>query len=223
MNRVFLLSPAHAGGLRAKMLLRPGASFELARQVQIGDARLGDVFSFCSGLYFRGKLGYARHFASPPVQTAGVLVITPSRGLLPWDLRVGISDLEEFARVPVESTDLRYTKPLAASAAALSRLADCQVILLGSIATGKYVDCLLPILGSRLFFPGDFIGRGDMSRGALLLRQIKAGEELSYIPVDGAIRRGRRAPRVAASVAPLAKRSALLRTAKTRLSSSAPR
>jgi hypothetical protein len=223
MNRVFVLSPAHAGGLRAKMLLRPGATFELARQVQIGDARLGDVFTFCSGLYFRGKLGYARHFAQPPEQAAGVLVITPSRGLLPWDLRVGICDLEEFASVPVEAADARYTEPLAASASALARLPDCEVVLLGSIATGKYVDCLLPILGSRLLFPGDFIGRGDMSRGALLLRQIKAGEELRYIPVDGAIRHGRRAPRVAVSVAPIAKGGILQRAAKVRVRKPAAR
>jgi hypothetical protein len=54
MNRVFLLSPAHSAGLRAKLLTRRGASFELARRVQIGDATLGEVFAFCSGLYFLG-------------------------------------------------------------------------------------------------------------------------------------------------------------------------
>jgi hypothetical protein len=64
MKRIFFLSPAHSGGKRAAMLTRPGATFELARQVQIGAASLGDVFAFCSGLYFRGKLAYARRFLS---------------------------------------------------------------------------------------------------------------------------------------------------------------
>jgi hypothetical protein len=197
MHRVFLLSPAHAGGLRAKMLLRPGASFELARQVQIGDARLGDVFAFCSGLYFRGKLAYSRHFASPPPRLIGAQIITPTRGLVPWNLPVSSADLEEFATVPIDCSESRYTNPLSEAASRLVKQADCEFVLLGSVATGKYVDCLLPILGSRLLFPDDFIGRGDMSRGALLLRQAKENRELTYSPVEGAIRRGRRAPSIA--------------------------
>jgi hypothetical protein len=197
MHRVFLLSPAHSRGLRAQMLLRPGASFELARQVQIGDALLGDVFSFCSGLYFRGKLTYARHFAAPPALVSGAQIITPTRGLVPWDLQVGIADLEEFATVPVDCSESRYTNPLTEAAARLAKKPECEFVLLGSVATGKYVDCLLPVLGNRLLFPDDFIGRGDMSRGALMLRQAKADEELTYSPVEGAIRRGRRAPSIA--------------------------
>lgn len=197
MHRVFLLSPAHSGGLRAKMLLRPGASFELARQVQIGDALLGDVFAFCSGLYFRGKLAYARHFGAGPGVTSGAQIITPTRGLVPWDVRVCTADLEEFASVPIDCEESRYTNPLAKSARRLARSADCDFVLLGSVATGKYVDCLLPVFGDRLLFPNEFVGRGDMSRGALLLRQTKANEELTYSPLDGAIRRGRRAPSIA--------------------------
>jgi hypothetical protein len=179
------------------MLLRPGASFELARQVQIGDALLGDVFSFCSGLYFRGKLTYARHFAAPPPKVSGAQIITPTRGLVPWDLPVGRAELEEFATVPVDCSESRYTNPLTEAAARLAKKPNCEFVLLGSVATGKYVDCLLPVLGPRLLFPDDFIGRGDMSRGALMLRQAKSGEELTYSPVAGAVRHGRRAPSVA--------------------------
>lgn len=197
MNRVFLLSPAHAGGLRAKMLLRPGASFELARQVQIGDALLGNVFTFCSGLYFRGKLAYARQFAAPPAGVPGALIITPSRGLVAWDLSVGSADLEEFAGVPVDCADARYTNPLTESARRLAKRRDCEVVLLGSVATGKYVDCLLPVFGERLLFPDDFVGRGDMSRGALMLQRVEQNMELTYSPVKGAVRHGRRAPSVA--------------------------
>jgi hypothetical protein len=69
--------------------------------------------------------------------------------------------------------------------------------LLGSVATGKYVDVLLGAFGERLLFPPEFVGRGDMSRGALLLRAAEAGTELTYGPVVGAIRRGRRPPKLA--------------------------
>src|ERR1700761_4844175 len=102
MKRFFILSPAHSGGKRAAMLSRPGATFELARRVQIGDATLGEVFAFCSGLYFRGKLAYARHFARPLARVPGALVITPSRGLLPWDSPVNPASLKEFASIPVD-------------------------------------------------------------------------------------------------------------------------
>lgn len=191
MKRIFVLSPARSGGRRAQFLTRPQATFELARQTQIGDARLADIFAFCSGLYFRGKLAYAQRFAQPPGQIAGVQVITPSRGLLPADTRIGIDELSEFVSVSVAASENRFTEPLRKSVEVVAE-ARCDVVLLGSIATGKYVDCLLPILGDRLLFPSDFVGRGDMSRGALLLRCVKRNEELTYIPVQGATRRGRR-------------------------------
>ena len=70
------------------------------------------------------------------------------------------------------------------------------MVLLGSIATGKYVDALLDALGPRLLFPTDFVGRGDMSRGGLLLRSAREGRELDYIPVAGALRRGKRPPKL---------------------------
>ena len=197
MNRIFVLSPAHAGGRRAQLLTDPDATFQLARQLQIGDATLGDVFAFCSGLYFRGKLTYARRFAQPLDGIAGVQIITPSRGLLSADTRVSGGDLREFASVSVDADEPRFTQPLLRSAEILAT-ASCEVVLLGSVATGKYVDPLLPLLGSRLLFPSQFIGRGDMSRGGLLLRCAARNEELDYISLSGAIRHGRRAVRIAA-------------------------
>jgi hypothetical protein len=193
--RVFLLSPAFAGGRRAQMLLRPAANFELARRVQIGDATLGEVFAFCSGLYFRGKLAYARHF-SRRSDFPGPLVIVPGKGLLPWDYRIGLRDLEEFGSVPVDLSDPRYAESLSRCAERLARETDADMVLLGSIATAKYVDCLLPVFGDRLLFPAEFVGRGDMSRGGLLLRCVSAGRELSYITVSGAVRKGTRPPRL---------------------------
>jgi len=175
------------------MLLRPGASFELARNLQIGSATLGDVYTFCSGLYFRGKMAYAHRFAAPPTKQAGVLVITPSRGLLSPDEWVNPEMLREFAEVDIQTAGARFAEPLITSATVLAKLS-AEVVLLGSIATAKYVDVLLPILGEKLLFPSDFVGRGDMSRGALMLRAAERGHELPYVPVLGSIRKGRRAP-----------------------------
>ena len=191
MNRVFILSPARAGGRRAQLLTRPQATFELARQTQIGDAALGDVFTFCSGLYFRGKLTYARKFARPPQGVSGLQIITSTRGLLSAEARIGIAELHEFITVAVDADETRFTGPLRQSAQLLAGLSS-EVVLLGSIATGKYVNCLLPILGNKLLFPSDFVGRGDMSRGALLLRCAARNEELDYISFSGATRRGSR-------------------------------
>ncbi len=165
------------------MLTRQGASFELARHVQIGAATLGDVFTFCSGLYFRGKLIYAREFAQPPPGVAGVQIITTSRGLLAPETSIGPTDLSEFARVAVDSRESRYTTPLQDAAIKLLDEGADEFILLGSVATGKYLDTLLPILGARLLFPTEFAGRGDMSRGALLLRAVAERAELRYAPV----------------------------------------
>lgn len=189
MNRVFFLSPAHSGGKRAALLTRQGATFELARQVQIGAAELADVFAFCSGLYFRGKVAYARRFAAPPEGISGVQIITPNRGLVAAETLVGASDLREFADVPVDSAEPRYTAPLEAASMAVAAACPCEVVLLGSVATGKYIDTLLPILGERLLFPEAFAGLGDMSRGALLLRSAARGEELRYARVTGPARR----------------------------------
>jgi hypothetical protein len=194
---IFLLSPARSEGRRAAMLIRPQATFQLARQLQIGDAELADVFAFCSGLYFRGKLAYARHFMRPPEGLPGVLIITPSRGLLPPCQRVGVSDMQEFASVNVDASEPLFTKPLEESVRSLAATAtDCDIILLGSIATGKYVDVLLPLLGEALRFPSEFVGRGDMSRGGLLLRCAALGKELDYLSVASAVRTGRRPARL---------------------------
>jgi len=183
MKRIFFLSPAHSGGKRAAMLVSSMGAFELARQVQIGAASIGDVFAFCSGLYFRGKLAYARHFAKPPEGVPGVQIITPSRGVVAADTLIGASDLCEFAKVPVDTKEPRFTGPLKNSVCSITGIDSSEVVLLGSIATGKYADTLLPILGERLLFPTEFVGRGDMSRGALLLRRLAENKELAYMPL----------------------------------------
>jgi hypothetical protein len=198
-NRIFLLSPAYAGGERARMILNERAQFDLARRLRSRErATLGEVFAFLSGLYFRGKLAYANTFARTGEGISGVLVITPTRGLIDAATRIGLSDLREFAEVDIDEGDPRYRGPLMRDAQRVAKKlsAKCEVVLLGSIATGKYVDVLLENFQHRLRFPADFVGRGDMSRGGLLLRCAVDKTELTYISVAGAIRRGARPPKL---------------------------
>src|SRR5215210_5866893 len=112
-RRIFLLSPASTGGERAKLLFNERASFPLALRLrEPAGAPLGDVFSFLSGLYFRGKITYAQTFASPPEGAPGVLVITATRGLLSPEEPVTLRALRAFATVDIASHDPRYKKPL---------------------------------------------------------------------------------------------------------------
>ena len=197
--RVFLLSPARCDGERAKLVLRPEASFPLARALHAeAGAPIGDVFSFLSGLYFRGKLAYANAFARPAGRMSGTLVITTDRGLLAPSSMVRLDDLRAFAAVDIGAGNERYLAPLRRDVDQLAeRLsATDEVVLLGSIATGKYVDTLLAVFGDRLLFPAEFVGRGDMSRGGLLLRCVRDGRELEYVPIAGAVRHGSRPPKL---------------------------
>ena len=186
------------------MMLSPEPGFDLARRLQSpAGAALGDLFSFVSGLYFRGKLAYARRFARPPdpaepVAAGGVLVITPNAGLRSADTPVTIDSFRAFASVDIDLRNAAYRAPLEQGARALLTAvgSDCDVVLLGSIASAKYVDLLLPIFGERLMFPPAFVGRGDMSRGGLMLRCVDAGLELDYVPLAGAVRHGQRPPKL---------------------------
>ena len=202
--RVFLLSPANCSGPRAQQVMSPNAQFALAAELRSRrGAMLGDVFMFVSGLYFRGKLTYALRFAAPPepgnaVVGGGVHVITPTAGLRSPDTLVTHKAIRAFADGDVHQENVRYRRPLERSARTLQREIgpDCDVVLLGSIASPKYVDVLLGIFGERLRFPIDFVGRGDMSRGGLLLRKAREGVELEYVPIRGAVLHGARPPKL---------------------------
>lgn len=198
MNRIFLLSPAQCGGVRAQMCLRRGAGFEAARKLQGEGVPLGELFTFLSGLYFRGKLAYASVFASPPGSCSGIFVITPCRGLLPPETLITAADLRRFGETKVGEDVPAYIQPLSLDARhlAVSIGPDTEVILLGSIATHKYLKVLLKWFGPRLKFPREFVGRGDMSRGGLLLRSAHDCAALDYIPVEGAVLHGRRPPKM---------------------------
>ena len=195
-GRIFLLSPADSSGKRARLL--EDSDVDLARRLRArSGAPLGEVFSFVSSLYFRGKLAYGRAFARPPAGVAGVHVITPCDGLLPPETEVRLADLRRFAGVPIDPDEGRYRRPLLRDLAALAAASpSAEVVLLGSIASAKYVDLLRSVLAGRLLFPVEFVGRGDMSRGGLMLRCVASAEELRYLPIDGAVRRGPRPPRL---------------------------
>ena len=190
--RVFLLSPANCRGRRAKQVLSPKSSFSVAARLRGEGVPIGELFAHMSGLYFRGKITYARKFGR-------AFVITPDQGLVPAETAITSQVLTRFADAEIDLGNPGYRTPLEETARALDTEAgaDAQFVLLGSIASDKYVQVLSAIFGSRLVFPATFVGRGDMSRGGLLLRAAAASEELEYIPVIGAVRHGVRPPKLA--------------------------
>ena len=198
-KRVFLLSPANAAGSRANLIVSDGAKSPLAQRLRESGTTLGEVFAFISGLYFRGKLAYAKRFVDPPTGLAGVYVITACGGLIPADTLMSTGRLREISAVPIDAANPHYRLPLERDARLLYELVGkkCEVVLLGSIATPKYVEPLLGIFGERLLFPAEFVGRGDMSRGGLMLRCAREGMQLTYVPVATAIRHGAKPPKLA--------------------------
>ncbi len=198
--RVFLLSPARSAGPRAAALVAGGS--DLGQQLQSPEgAALGDVFAFLSSLYFRGKLAYATRFGSAGLGAPGALIITPGHGLCRPSTRIRAADLAALGGIDAAVDNPAFVAPLVRDAERLVATvpAETEVVLLGSIATAKYVDPLRGVLGARLMFPREFVGRGDMSRGGLLLRAARTGEELAYAPVpaDAGARKGKRARRIA--------------------------
>ncbi len=187
-SRIFLLSPANTSGIRAKQFVSPRASFEAAVQYRSSEGvEIAKAFAFMSSLYFRGKIGYAQHFAKPAaVNGCGVYVITPGFGLVPPDWRLTSERMKVMSRTPVDGCKQTYRKPLERDARSLAATLehDAEVILLGSVASGKYVDILWPIFETRLRFPAAFAGLGDMARGGLMLRAVRANRELKYTTLD---------------------------------------
>jgi hypothetical protein len=179
-------------------VLRENSTSDLACRLRRKGVALGELFSFVSGLYFRGKLAYARAFSAPPLGLSGALVITANGGLLTPETVLRLDQVRELAVNDINAAEQRYRAPLERDCRLLSEsMGDLgDIVLLGSIATPKYVEPLLDIFRERLLFPGEFVGRGDMSRGALMLRSVEACKELAYVPVLNAIRRGLRPPKL---------------------------
>jgi len=190
MSRVFILSPANCNGLRARWVLKKSSRSDLAMRLRSAGVSLGEVFTYLSALYFRGKLAYARNFAEPPSSCPGILIITPTAGLLAHDTLIRLSRLRGFGRVPIHVKNQTYRAALRRSAKDLVNQlgTECQIVLLGSVATGKYLDILGPIFGTRLRVPAEFVGLGDMARGGLLLRCVRENRQLNYVEVASVVR-----------------------------------
>src|SRR5215208_6322493 len=113
MHRIFLLSPAFCGGKRAQLLFRSEAKFDLGRRLQAGEKiPIGDIFSFLSGLYFRGKIAYAQRFGRPPAPLSPAFVITAGCGLVSAESSLDFKGLTSFRDVPIDYRDDRYRRPL---------------------------------------------------------------------------------------------------------------
>lgn len=176
------------------MLTRKQASFDVAVKLREGTATIGEIYSFISGLYFRGKMVYSEAFRAAPEGLPPVLVMAPGAGLIPPETSVGIDQLRAISEVDVDEANPAFCDPLRKAAKLIDEKAQsaASYVLLGSVASAKYTTPLLEVFGERLLFPADFVGRGDMSRGGLMLRQARAGVELTYTPVQGALLRGAR-------------------------------
>jgi hypothetical protein len=183
VSTIFLLSPANLSGKRGRMLLNASAEFDLARALRSpAGAPLEQAFSFVSGLYFRGKAEYARRFGRALAGTPSGFVMTAGGGLCSLDETITKTRLEAWQRVAVSEQNPHFTAPLQRHACELldAHGPSARFVLLGSVATRKYVAPLLEVFGSSLLYPRRFAGLGDMSRGSLLLRAVADGTELDY-------------------------------------------
>src|SRR5436190_8537331 len=111
MPRIFILSPARTDGKRASILRNGRADFDLATRLRSADgASLGEVFSFLSGLYFRGKLAYSTHFGKPPRDVPSHYVITSDAGLMNTDELLSLARLKAFGEIAIDLREPRYTQ-----------------------------------------------------------------------------------------------------------------
>ena len=183
--RIYLLSPANASGIRGQRLLSSTGESGLALRLRHAGAPLAEVYRFISSLYFRGKLDYAEKFQNPPRGVAGVHIITGAGLMLPETV-ITLSDLRRISATSIDAKNSHYRLPLDMDLFRLRELVgdETDVILLGSVATPKYISPIREVFGERLLFPRDFLGLGDMSRGSILLRCCAQGAELAYLPVE---------------------------------------
>jgi hypothetical protein len=183
---IFLISPANLSGRRGAMLFAPGSQFPLAQKLRSAEgAALGELFSFVSGLYFRGKLAYAQAFGRAPAGQPAAYVMSAGGGLCTPEEPISLERLRRWAQVSIHHDNPHFTAPLIRHASALldRSLPGTRFVLLGSVASDKYVEPLRAVFGDGLLFPSPFAGLGDMSRGALMLRAVRDRRELAYAPI----------------------------------------
>jgi hypothetical protein len=184
-RRIFLLSPANASGIKGQRLLGSTTQSDLGLRLRDGGAPLGEVYRFISSLYFRGKIEYAQRFQNPPRGVAGVQIITGVGLMLPETV-VTLGELQRISGTSIDAKNESYRRALDCDLVRLREQvgSNIDVVLLGSIATSKYLAPVQAVFGRRLLFPRDFIGLGDMSRGSILLRCCGQGAELEYVGAE---------------------------------------
>jgi hypothetical protein len=181
--RIFLLSPANASGVKGQRLLDPLAQSDLGRRLRHSGVPLAELYGFISSLYFRGKLEYAQKFSNPPCGVDGVQIITGAGLMLP-ERMVNFPEFQKISATAIDADNSEYRLPLDRDLLRLHQRVGCDadIILLGSIATRKYIAPIEAVFGHRLLFPRNFVGIGDMSRGSILLKCCAQELELEYLP-----------------------------------------
>jgi hypothetical protein len=179
-SSVFLISPANMSGIRGTRLLDEAGKTDVHARLKGEGVELGKLFTFVSSLYFRGKLAYGNAFGKTSSGRPGVYIITPGAGLISPETRVTQQELRAICRTEIDPNNELFCRPLD-----IRRLRETckgsRFVLLGSIATPKYIEPLMRALDGDLFYPSAFLGRGDMSRGSLLLNCVRTQVELDYV------------------------------------------
>jgi len=180
-SSIFLISPANMSGVRGTRLLCETGKGDVHMRLKGEGVELGEVFSYVSSLYFRGKLEYGNAFGNKPSVGPGPYIITPSAGLVSPKTKVRLEELRAICNTEIDASNDQFCRPLENDVRRLrQKYEGSRFVLLGSIATPKYVEPLMRALEGDLFYPSAFVGLGDMSRGALLLQCARTQVELVY-------------------------------------------
>ncbi|MDQ6830305.1 MAG: hypothetical protein M3081_15720 [Gemmatimonadota bacterium] len=166
------------------MLLEEPPRTPVAKRLRGEGMPIGAVFRHLSGLYFNGKLAYARAFARPPAHNEGVYILTLTDGLMTPDTLITAADLARFAKAEMGNDAGRAELTRAVLELGEAMGDACDIVFLGSVATDKYTRMLEPALRERLLFPRELISRGQLARGALLLKCVLGELELDYEPLS---------------------------------------
>ncbi len=153
-HRIFLLSPANARESEGQRLLHSTAPSELAVRLRQSGVRLGDVYQHISSLYFRGKLSTHQVSAIPLSRLRACRYITGTGLMLPETL-IRFDEFRQLSAISIDASNERYRQSLIADLMRLREMAGVHVdiILLGSIATSKYVDPIANVFGERVLVP----------------------------------------------------------------------
>jgi hypothetical protein len=192
-SSIFLISPANMSGVRGARLLCETGTGDIHTRLKGEGVELGEVFTHVSSLYFRGKLEYGNAFGGTLSGSSGAYIITPNAGLMSPKTKVRLEELRAICNTEINAGNEQFCRPLESDIRRLREKCEgSRFVLLGSIATPKYVEPLMRVLEGDLFYPSAFAGLGDMSRGALLLQCVRTQVELDYTRYGPAARRNKR-------------------------------